>query len=226
MSTPASPARQSANAANAHFSTGPRTEEGKARSSQNARKHGLTAKHLVVGLDAIDEFDEFLAEYRAAIDPRGPVQESLFDELVAAAWNLRRIHGMEAVLVAQATDLLDLVNNEDIQRKLERLARHQTRIERTFHRSLRELKALHTDLAIAATLPAETLEKAPLLASAAQIAKRTQALARCAHPPVRKRVLDAVYPESITFAAATSGQQDIVEPEKAIHNPGSGSPTA
>src|SRR5438105_14656593 len=43
-----SPARQSANAANAQLSTGPRTEEGKARSSQNARSHGLTASHLVI----------------------------------------------------------------------------------------------------------------------------------------------------------------------------------
>ena len=43
-----SEARQTANAANARLSTGPSTEEGKARSSQNARTHGLTAARLVI----------------------------------------------------------------------------------------------------------------------------------------------------------------------------------
>lgn len=119
-------ARQQANTANAHHSTGPRTEEGKARSSQNARTHGLTAKHLVVGIDAIEEFEEMFAEYRAAVNPQGPIQESLFDELVASAWHLRRIHSMEAVLIAQASDLLDLLNNEDIQRSSS--AWHATRL--------------------------------------------------------------------------------------------------
>src|SRR5438270_9938550 len=43
-----SPARQMANAANAQLSTGPRTGQGKARSSQNARTHGLSAKRLAI----------------------------------------------------------------------------------------------------------------------------------------------------------------------------------
>ena len=43
-----SEARQTANAANARLSTGPRTNEGKASSSQNARTHGLTAAQLVI----------------------------------------------------------------------------------------------------------------------------------------------------------------------------------
>ena len=42
-------ARQTADTANACLSTGPKTPEGKARSSQNARKHGLTAEGLIIG---------------------------------------------------------------------------------------------------------------------------------------------------------------------------------
>jgi hypothetical protein len=45
----ASAARQTANTANAQLSTGPTSPEGKASSSQNARKHGLTASELVIG---------------------------------------------------------------------------------------------------------------------------------------------------------------------------------
>ena len=51
-----SEARQTANAANALLSTGPRTNEGKARSSQNARQHGLTAAQVVIAAEDRDEF--------------------------------------------------------------------------------------------------------------------------------------------------------------------------
>jgi hypothetical protein len=130
-----SEAHQYANAANARLSTGPRTADGKARSSQNARTHGLTAAQL------------------------------------------RNIRRMETELTASAQSYLDILDNPDLTAKLDRLARHQTRIERTFHRSLRELKSLQTDAALAATLPPEFIQRVQPLASKTQLAKRTQALA-------------------------------------------------
>jgi hypothetical protein len=169
--------RQTANAANAHLSTGPRTAEGKARSSQNARKHGLTAAQLVIAAEDREEFEEFLLDLRAETRPEGALQQILFDQLAASAWNLHRIRLMEAELTAQAASYADILNNPDLTAKLDRLARHNTRIERTFHRSLRELKALQTDAALTPTLPAPIMERALPLASRTQIAKRTQALA-------------------------------------------------
>ena len=59
MST--SPARLAANTANAQHSTGPRTPEGQARSSQNARTHGLTARDLVI--------DDFSSTFGASAHP-------------------------------------------------------------------------------------------------------------------------------------------------------------
>jgi hypothetical protein len=148
-----SAARQTANAANARLSTGPRTPEGKARSSENARKHGLTAKDMIIG----------------------PEDREEFDELVASAWNLRRIRRMETGLCAGAATYQDLLNDDEIQTTLDRLARHKTRIERTFHRSLKELKALQTSDAIRSLIPRNLAESAPRLASPSEIAKRTQA---------------------------------------------------
>ena len=94
----ASPARLAANAANSQHSTGPRTEEGKARSSQNATKHGLSAREVIIAPGEHEEFQQLLADFQTEIKPQGAIQQSLFDELVAAAWNLRRARRMEAEL--------------------------------------------------------------------------------------------------------------------------------
>jgi hypothetical protein len=56
MSTSA--AQLAANAANALHSTGPRTPEGKTRSSQNASKHGLTARQVVIAPGEQEEFHQ------------------------------------------------------------------------------------------------------------------------------------------------------------------------
>jgi hypothetical protein len=169
--------RQTANAANALLSTGPRTVEGKARSSQNARTHGLTAAQLVITAEDREEFEELHAQLQTDIRSQGALQQILFDQLVASAWNLRRLRQMEAELTASAATYLDILDNPDLTAKLGRLARHQTRIERTFHRSLRELKSLQTDAALAPTLPPVFVHRVQPLPSKTQIAKRTQALA-------------------------------------------------
>jgi hypothetical protein len=171
---PTSSARLAANAANAQHSTGPRTPEGKTRSSQNASKHGLTARELVIAPGEQEEFADLLADFQADVQPQGAIQQALFNELVAAAWNLRRVRLLEAE-----------PRNQDNPIELDRLARHHTRIERSFHRSLKELKALQTNAVLHASLPAPLRKNAPPLASANEIAKRTQHLE--AHDPLVAR---------------------------------------
>ena len=168
-----SAARRSANAANARLSTGPRTPAGKARSSQNSRKHGLTASDLVIGPEDREEFDQLLQQFRNDVAPQGALQLTLFHQLVAAAWNLRRIRRMETEICSRASTYTELLDDDELQTKLDRLARHSSRIERTFHRCLKELKALQTDAALA-LLTARAIPKTTPLASAVEIAKRTQ----------------------------------------------------
>ena len=50
------------NRSNAQHSTGPRTEEGKAASSQNARKHGLSGKLMLKTKAEIDRYQKRIAE--------------------------------------------------------------------------------------------------------------------------------------------------------------------
>jgi hypothetical protein len=172
---PTSSAQFAANAANAQHSTGPRTPEGKARSSHNASKHGLTAREVVIAPGEQPEFDDLLANFQADVKPQGAIQQTLFNQLVSAAWNLRRIARMEASLCAAVSNK-GLLANHDLQIQLDRLARHHTRLERSFRHCLKELKLLQTNAVIQSSLPAPLRNNVPPLTSANEIAKRTQYL--------------------------------------------------
>src|SRR5207302_4980619 len=164
-----SPERLAANAANAQHSTGPRTPEGRARSSQNARTHGLTARDLVIAPNEREEFEELRNDYQASVQPQDAIQQSEFELLVGAAWNLRRARRKEVRACSDTTRTA-----EQLEKELDRLVRYKTCIERTFHRSLKQLKALQTNVVIQPTLP---MRVSPL-SNAIEISKRTQRFER------------------------------------------------
>ena len=53
-----------ANRRNTQLSTGPKTAEGKAKSSINALKHGLTAVQILIPSENADDFDAHAAAFR------------------------------------------------------------------------------------------------------------------------------------------------------------------
>jgi hypothetical protein len=129
MST--SPAKLAANQANAQHSTGPRTEEGKSASSQNATKSGLfSTKDFVLPHElpiwtALDE------SIRAELRPSGPIEDALVSEIRSALWRLRRCGEIESesapdAATQQSTD------------------RARAQFNRILHRSLAELRTLQT----------------------------------------------------------------------------------
>jgi hypothetical protein len=197
--------RRAANTANAQNSTGPRTPEGQARSSQNARTHGLTARDLIIAPDESEEFEQFLKDYQFDVKPQGAIQQGWFDLLVEAAWNLRRIRRMETKLCA-GISVEDLLNDDEVQKKLDRIARHKVCIERTFHRSLKELKALQTNVFIQSTLPYSVRQNIPPLCNAIEISKRTQQVKATDEVRMLKEMLDAVtLPPSAAKARQAAG---------------------
>ena len=137
--------KQIANQANAQKSTGPLTSAGKARSAMNSRTHGLCAKDILIGPEEQGEYDEMAEGYLFELDPDGPVEQTLFNEIVGAAWQLGRVQRMEAEACAGKNTYAEMLDDEVLQKKLDRLARHHTRIERTFHRCLKQLKSLQKD---------------------------------------------------------------------------------
>ena len=165
-----SPAQQSANMANAQKSTGPTTSEGKARSAMNSQIHGLCAKHNVIGPEEQSDFDRMATHYVLELMPRTAVEHTLYTEIVGAAWQLGRVRQMETEACAGKGTYTEILDDEVLQKKLDRLARHHTRIERTFHRCLKELKAVQSQRLKEETMPSPECTKATLSA----ISQRSQ----------------------------------------------------
>jgi len=123
-------------------STGPRTPEGKAISSQNALKHGLNARDVVLKDDQErEEFAKLLADLGAELNPDGTLETLIFNRLLRASWDLRRVERMEVEQAAEGIDLLDDICHL----RLERLARYKMRAERSFYRAYREIRALQAE---------------------------------------------------------------------------------
>ncbi|MBY0506135.1 MAG: hypothetical protein K2X03_19620 [Bryobacteraceae bacterium] len=135
-----SPAQQSANQQNSLHSTGPRTEAGKAKVSQNANRHNLTGR-LRIRDDEQDAFTSFEESHREQIAPTGALELTVFAQFIAAAWNLQRIETLQSEALANSDFPL-----------LDRLTRYHGHHERSFHRALKELKALQTAREIAERL--------------------------------------------------------------------------
>lgn len=88
-----------ANRENARKSTGPRTEAGKAASSANALRHGLTAELLVLLTDEDgDAFKRLREGVIADLAPAGALQEVLAERAAVLLWRLDRVARMEAEL--------------------------------------------------------------------------------------------------------------------------------
>jgi hypothetical protein len=79
-----------ANRLNAQKSTGPQTPQGKAVVSQNALKHGLSARHDVITTESQADFDLHRDALLAELDPIGPMESILADRIVSLSWRLKR----------------------------------------------------------------------------------------------------------------------------------------
>ena len=92
-----------ANRRNALKSTGPGTEEGKARSRCNAVRHGLTAETVIAGLENAEDYQAFEAAVTADYEAETAVERELVLRLASVLWRLRRATGIETALFAAVT---------------------------------------------------------------------------------------------------------------------------
>jgi len=84
-----------ANRQNALKSTGPKTPKGKVAVRQNAMKHGLLSKEVLLpGEDAV-ALRELSERLRDELQPVGEMENLLVDRIIGAAWRLMRLGRVE-----------------------------------------------------------------------------------------------------------------------------------
>jgi len=98
----ATEAQIAANRANAQLSTGPRTPEGKARTSQNSVSSGLFAARDFVRPEEAGEYYQLHETLWKELHPATLMENIQAAEIITAAWRLHRCAGLEEALGSAA----------------------------------------------------------------------------------------------------------------------------
>lgn len=142
---------------------GPATDFGKQASSKNHLIHGFRSTQLLLPGESQATLDDFRDCLQRDLKPQGLVETVVFDSIVAAAWRLRRLSGMEAQYFQ------DLYNQDTVGRIQQRagqmpdptvrlgvnvyfaaqhgdplrtMARYETQLESSFYQALAQLRQL------------------------------------------------------------------------------------
>ena len=129
-------AQIAANQKNSQKSTGPKSETGKAASSQNNFRHGFTGGFRVLGWENAAEFNQLLQQLTDEHQPSTPT-ETLLVTQIAQSWWLRT----RALSLQNECFSGDSVD----QKQLALYLRYQTAHERSFHKALSELLKLRAE---------------------------------------------------------------------------------
>jgi len=132
-----SPRKIEANRRNAQCSTGPKTPEGKSKSSQSSITHGIFVRQFLNGAahETIAEIEALAAGIREYYKPQGPLEEILVQKIVVETARYGRVLGFEhqqltrdhAFVISRGVDCID---------------RYTTSTSRALFRAIQELKRL------------------------------------------------------------------------------------
>ena len=147
-----------ANRRNASLPRGPLSAEASAAIRENAVKHGLTAKHVVMQHEDEADYRELRASITMEYQPRTPQEHRFADQIAQNYWRLLRCRRVETATfenrLGALKDRLKIApkapidNDEGISicmsnegRDFDTIRRYETTIERAWYRAIRELRA-------------------------------------------------------------------------------------
>ena len=153
------PTRLQNSRTNGALSPGPTTPAGKSRSSQNALKHGLHSKQVLLPTESADDYRSLMASYFHHFAPTTPLEAELVETLAATRWRLRRLSSIETDLLQNHSlekarhipaDLIgpdarlawSFKNLADASHAFPLIVRYEATLSRTFDRTLKHLRLL------------------------------------------------------------------------------------
>ncbi len=153
--------RIEANRRNAQRSTGPRTPAGRARSSMNALRHGITGQVSIMNEEDRVAHDKFVQDLIAGLKPEGAVELQFASVIAEDFWRLQRIRAVENDMLALGnfSDAADIdVDHPEVHASLtraqtfldkskdfERLTLYEQRINRAIEKNRKQLADLQAE---------------------------------------------------------------------------------
>ena len=142
-----------ANRENAQHSTGPRTPEGKKRSSLNATRHGLTGQVIVMPYEDLEAYNAFVERYIDGLTPHNEPEKQLALDMANTIWKLNRASSIESGIYAMGHHDNAGSNNTDHpevhaaltaattylekSKQLDNLSRQESRLRRGLQKSMK-----------------------------------------------------------------------------------------
>ncbi|MGD0061753.1 MAG: hypothetical protein ABSD58_20280 [Verrucomicrobiia bacterium] len=131
--------QQEANRRNAQKSTGPTTLEGKAAASLNAVTYGLRTRKLLIAGENIADYWQLWDGLETEWQPETQTERLYLEQMSTSQWLLARMAATENRIYEIG---LPLHSQFDL---LDRVAKHRTRLERSFSAAMHELKQLQKE---------------------------------------------------------------------------------
>jgi hypothetical protein len=154
-------AQIAANQKNAQLSTGPTSEAGKANSSMNAVKTGLTGRTVLLPTEDAVLYEAHVSEFMKSRAPVGDDERNLVQSLADTEWRLLRIPALEmGVYAVGRLEFAELFANEDpaarkhlieakvflaYQRQLNNLSIQESRLRRQREKDTAALRELQQE---------------------------------------------------------------------------------
>lgn len=150
-----------ANRANAQLSTGPKSNEGKAKSCMNAIKSGLTGRTVLLPTDDAAGYQSHIEAYEREFQPVGQRERDLVQSIADTQWRLLRIPSLETGILALGQ--LEFANSLDeheaglrpgmievktflkYERQLRNLQLQEARLSRRREKEIAELRTLQLE---------------------------------------------------------------------------------
>jgi hypothetical protein len=159
-----------ANRRNAEHSTGPRTPEGKAQSSRNNLRHGLTGQINILPTEDREAHDRFCSDLANSLKPETSMEQQFAHSIAEDSWRLNRARAIENNMFAIGHEaehreihfaLADAKTFQAQANQFQLLTIYEQRINRNLQRNLKQLQELQAERKAQRQ---QALEEAQLLA--------------------------------------------------------------